>query len=358
MRKTIHPPRSAHKRCSPVKMKLVALSAGLALGTLPVHAASTRELDIPQRQQWEANYGYCGEVSLISAGLYYGQYISQYDMRAVASPNIDQSREDSQLLLGVNAEQAAARLHLKATSWKRRGGSVDGFLTWVKANVVNGYPVTIGVYYNYGIFDNDTARLAGNKEYDHIVPVTGIRSSKPLEGNALYHPDDVLIFSDNGLWAPNGRPKYTYRYSFKEIQASRVEANSGAHPDYSLARSGGNYGIAVTGIIDRDGETLPVRLQTSIASEAPAMKEGSSKRPASSPITITATVSRLKPGTSYKLYRYDTLQAVPEQSFNGNAAKAAKMWSIKIASGSTYSVKETIRSSAIAVYRAVPVTAP
>lgn len=201
-------------------MELIALSALLVRGTLPVHAASTRELDISPRQQWEVNYGYCGEVSLISAGLYYGQYMSQYDMRAVASPNINQSREDSQLLLGVNAEQAAARFHLKATTWKRRGGSVEEFLTWVKANVLNGYPVTIGVYYNYGVFDNDTARLAGNKEYDHIVPITGIRSSKRLEGNAIYHPDDVLIFSDNGLWAQNRRPRYTYRYSFNEIKAA------------------------------------------------------------------------------------------------------------------------------------------
>jgi len=40
--------------------------------------------------QWDANYGYCGEVSLISAGLYYGQYISQYDARALASPNVPQ----------------------------------------------------------------------------------------------------------------------------------------------------------------------------------------------------------------------------------------------------------------------------
>lgn len=103
---------------------------------------------------------------------------------------------------------------------------------------------------------------------------------------------------------------------------------------------------------------MPVRLETSINGEAPTMEQGSSERPASSPITITATVSRLKPGKSYKLYRYDTLHAVPEESFNGNAAKAGKMWRIKITDGSTYRVKETISSSAIAVYRAVPVTAP
>jgi hypothetical protein len=47
--------------------------------------------NIPSRLQWEANYGYCCEVSLISAGLYYGQYLSQYDARAIASRDKPQS---------------------------------------------------------------------------------------------------------------------------------------------------------------------------------------------------------------------------------------------------------------------------
>ena len=64
---------------------------------------------IPPRTQWNANYGYCGETSFISAGLNYGQYLSQYDARAVASPNIRQSLPDSQLLLGVNDVAAAKR---------------------------------------------------------------------------------------------------------------------------------------------------------------------------------------------------------------------------------------------------------
>ena len=41
-------------------------------------------VDISPRLQWNENNGYCGEVSLISAGLYYGQYLSQYDARSLA----------------------------------------------------------------------------------------------------------------------------------------------------------------------------------------------------------------------------------------------------------------------------------
>ena len=47
-------------------------------------------LPIPPRRQWEGNGGYCGETVMISAGLYYGQYVSQYDARAFASDG-DQS---------------------------------------------------------------------------------------------------------------------------------------------------------------------------------------------------------------------------------------------------------------------------
>ena len=50
---------------------------------LDLNAISTKyklKNDIPLRIQWDANSGYCGEVSMISAGLYYGQYLSQYDV--------------------------------------------------------------------------------------------------------------------------------------------------------------------------------------------------------------------------------------------------------------------------------------
>jgi len=45
-------------------------------------------LDMAPRRQWEANAGYCGEISTISALLYLGGgYMSQYDMRLAATPD-------------------------------------------------------------------------------------------------------------------------------------------------------------------------------------------------------------------------------------------------------------------------------
>lgn len=311
------------------------------------------------RLQWTANFGYCGEVALISAGLYYGQYVSQYDARSIASKNIDQSKEGSQLLIGVNDSYAATQMHLNAVEWKSvTTSTANNFLAWVKENVASGYPVIIGIYENHHSFDGSNDENAGDAEYDHIVPVIGVSSKHPLTKPSAYYDDDVITFSDNGLWSPTGQPTYLYHYPFGSFQASRKEANSKSHPVYSLARRGSNYGVAISGIIDHDGNALPVRLATDLNYEKPIMQEGSNIRPAPEDLTLTITVSGLKPGMSYNLYRYNNFQSVPNSAFNGKASKADKKWKINIKSGSTYSMKEKISSNQTAVYRAVPDTAP
>jgi len=336
--------------------------AGSAFGnSAPARAQASysKTNDIPPRLQWEANYGYCGEVSLISAGLYYGQYASQYDARAIASKNADQSTEGSQLLPGVNDTFAAAQMHLTALAWKNTSTSdTKSFLAWVKENVAAGYPVVIGVYYNQRSFEASNDPNAGDDEYDHIVPVTGVSSKHPLTEPSVYYNDDELTLSDNGLFTPNGKPAYIYSYPFGSFQASRKQANSKAHPVYSLSRGGSNYGVAITGIIDRDGQALPVRLSTNVNYEKPHMPDGSNNRPASQDLTLTVTVSGLVPGVSYNLYRYNSFQSVPNAAFNAGAAKAYKKWKINIKSGSSLSIQEKIKSNEIAVYRAVPETAP
>jgi hypothetical protein len=110
--------------------------------------------------------------------------------------------------------------------------------------------------------------------------------------------------------------------------------------------------------MDADGDTLPVRVETSKNYEAPAMKDGSNARPAPMPLTLKITVSNLTPNTLYRLYRYSDLAAVPGSHFNARASAAADSWSIQIQSGSTYAFTQQILSDEIAVYRAVKATAP
>jgi hypothetical protein len=312
-------------------------------GLAAVGHAGGSVLDIPPRLQWNANFGYCGETSLISAGLYYGQYISQYTARAVASDGTPQYKHDSQLLLGVNDGRAAIRMHLAAVRWNTKSEqNTDEFLRWVARNVERGYPVAIGVYTNERRFGN---KGSGDPSYDHIVPVTGVSASS-------------LTFSDNGLWNPTGKPRFAFTYPLATFPKTRAQANAPDGTVYALANDGRNYGIAVRGVVDADGETLPVRLSTSVKWERPAMRKHSNVRPRAMPLTLTIVVSNLKPGVEYRLYRYDRLGRIPDGHFNANASNAEERRQFRISSGTTYTMTEDIMSDDVAAYRAVPRSAP
>ncbi len=311
---------------------------------------------IPPRLQWNHNSGYCGEVCLISAGLYYGQYISQYEARSVATKNTPQ--ESGQLLLGINDQYAAAQLHLNAVCWDSEEEQSTGqFLGWVKQNVVSGHPVAIGVMMNEYRFYGNPDPNAGDAVYDHIVSVTGIGSSYPL-CNANYHSGDTIYFSDNGLWGSSSDPHYYFRYQFNAFQADRERANAENGPIYSLLDCGCNFGIAITGVMDLEGDTLPVRLETNCNYEQPEIADGSNTRPPAMPLVLTITASELEPGVRYNLYRYNTLESVPDSAFNAHASDAFESWEVEISSGSTYVMTQEISSDEIAVYRLVPADAP
>lgn len=348
------------KPARPAPLLLVIAFAGCG-GFLPggvsAPAQSTWRNDIGPRYQWNHNGGYCGEVSLISAGLYYGQYISQYDARAAAG-NLPQYRLKSQLLLGVNALQAASAMHLAAFAWHepRGGDSTDGFLVWIKRNVVRGYPVVIGLFTNENRFYGNRHPRAGST-YDHIVPVIGIDSAH-LRDDSGYYTGDVITFSDNGLWGTRRDAPYFFSYEFGKFQRTRAAANARHGPVYSLPDDKRNYGIAIAGIKDPDNETLPVRVTTNVNYERPQIVEGSTRRPPPERLVLTITVSGLKKGERYNLYRYNALSSIPDDAFNAKAAKAFERWAIAGRGDGEFVMTEKIMSDEVAAYRAVPADAP
>ncbi len=317
--------------------------------------AYTASNDLPPRLQWEANFGYCGEVSMIAAGLYYGQYSSQYDARAIASPGIPQNLASSQLLVG-NAGAAATRMHLTWVRWNAQGPSSQAFLGWVERNVALGRPVIAGLYNNYDRIYGDPGPYAGSRFYDHVVPISGVSSSRPLTGT--YDPHAVVTFSDNGNYGIAADIPYVFRYAFAAFQKSRVQANQPNGPIYSLPSRVRDFGIAITGVADASREALPVRVATNVNYERPSIVNGSSRRPPPMPVVLTVTVSGLKPGVAYRLYRYSSFAAVPGGNYNAHASAAAKRWSFTIASGSTFTITERLASDRVAAYRAAAASAP
>lgn len=316
--------------------------------------------DIAPRLQWNENSGYCGETSFISAGLYFGQYCSQFTARSLASPGVPQSDPASQLLLGVNDAAAAQRMKLRATEFaNRRQLSSRQFLTWVKDQTLAGRVAIIGVFNNGILLGEWTSRWGGDSSYDHIVPVLGWGSNFPLS-DRRFRPSDTITISDNGLYGPIGTPPaypFLFSYRLREFPGNRFQANNPRGPVYMLKNAPKNYGIAIEGVADRDGVTLPVRVTASLNHE-PEIGHHSDTPPDPVPLVLTATVTIPDPGVAYVLYRYDDFDRVPEANFNAAAADAVESWTIAPHSGSTFTVQVGALTSDTVIFRAVPAGAP
>ncbi|MFM8809360.1 MAG: hypothetical protein ACKOJB_10760, partial [Chthoniobacterales bacterium] len=233
------------------------------------------------RFQWNANSGYCGEISFISAGMLFGQYTSQWTARSLASPGMPQTNPNSQLLLGENNGVqndliAAAAMRLDAEAFDSGNQkSVRQFLLWVKERFLAGNVVIIGVLNNTKML-NEWPQDKGDLYYDHIVPVLGIGSGLPLTNGGYYRSDSVMI-SDNGLYTTDGdgvaggppptNTPYYFTYSFGSFPKTRNQANAVAGPVYALRHRPENFGTAVRGVLDPGGHTTPVRLTSDVNNE-------------------------------------------------------------------------------------------
>jgi hypothetical protein len=315
--------------------------------------------DIPPRFQWDGNNGYCGEVAMISAGLYYGQYLSQYDVRLLASGSDGiEGDQSQQLLLGEkNVVTAAEALRLKFETLTSQDSR--SFMQWVKHRVASGYPVIIGVLNNVNKLGENPP---GDPEYDHIVPVIGFGSNEALTEN--FDPTDKILISDNGLFYPGNDPvppddvTYYYEYEMQHFFSDRENANNPKGNLYSLLElpkyeaPGGkcNYAIALMGIMGQE-ETFPVRIQTDLNYEAPPIVDGSSVRPSPISLVLTITVSGLTAGTDYNLHHYNEAKDVPLKNFNAHPGQ--RVQKINISSGTSFTTTLSIKSSDKVFLRAV-----
>jgi len=325
--------------------------------------SSDFSVNVPYRYQWENNGGYCGECCTIASGMMYGQWMSQFDAREMAwsethpkdrPPGGDQQ---CQLLLGVNDKATATKMHLNSITYPgdTSGTTTQDFLVWVKQMVSEGYPTTIGLFMNENYFYGKSDPTAGDTEYDHIVSVTKV-VSKYNDGK--YHGDDVIYFSDNGLNESHGGSGHIFSMTFDQLQATRQQANKSGGQIYSLRNDGDDYCIAITGIMGQTKDMPSVRVDTSRVDEDPPIDDKSTDRPTPENLSLTVTLTGLKPNVKYYLYRYDDVDKVPNSSFNAHDKDAYEKIPIEITSGSTYVIHENITSDQQVFYRAVPADDP
>lgn len=323
---------------------------------------------IPGRIQWNENNGYCGEVSIISAGLHYGQYVSQYEARNLANLSYDfKHNQFHEILLGYkgdtsvsnNVIEALENMHLTYEEYNNTNPYEEtskSFLSWVKGHVVNGYPVAIGVYENSSVF----AQQNPDPEYDHIVPVFGFSSKHNLQQNKdKYFPNDTIYIHDNGLFTGTRYSKANcYSYNVKYFQNNRKDANRASSPIYSVsdnANNQGNFGVAVTGLrVTGSIPLLPVSITTNPVDELPEIGHHSNIEPEGQNLQLTITVSNLKANNNYILYHYNSFDQLPiDDNFSLSIGSPVSGCIIN-ANSKNFIMNDTINANDIAIYRAVP----
>lgn len=124
-------------------------------------APESEILEIPDRAQApEApSEGWCGEACIQMAALYFGEFFEQSYINQIAEPaHPGLYSNDIPIALG--------RLGLVISQWSLEEDSdINEFLSWLKSNVGNGYPVICGVKIN----------PTANPEWyaDHFVLIKG-----------------------------------------------------------------------------------------------------------------------------------------------------------------------------------------
>jgi hypothetical protein len=125
--------------------------------------------------------GYCGATSIQTAGLYYGNYYSQEQVRYAAG--------NQEVLIDVNADAAASILQLTFEKWhvkSEKKPQDKKFLTWFKKQINNGVPVILGIF---------EQQPKGDTDYDHVVLAMGYEVSPGHRAVAeVYFNDWYVLF--------------------------------------------------------------------------------------------------------------------------------------------------------------------
>jgi hypothetical protein len=256
-------------------------------------------LDIPARRMWgwgNGVDGYCGECSFQMAGIYFGNYVSEEKVRYAAG--------NTELLIAVNDKKAAVALLYDYEEWDWESTSTPQskkFVQWARDRIDNGAMVIAGWY---------ERMPKGDPDYDHIMPIVGYRLNSDGTLNGLYHHD--LYLNDTTLTGG------------ADLEATRKECSQSDTPkqpyDYCLPEAY-DYGIAIKGIKDEDGETFRTKLTIDKWYEPDwGAEDGLHETPVM--LGVKATVYGLTVGTQYSILRFDDAQTVPRRLFmNGGWAR-------------------------------------
>jgi len=317
---------------------------------------------ISVRQQWLANYGYCGETSFITSAMYYGMYMSQYDVRYYTSVSQNQNKENDQVLIGTPSEVAAAnlfKLNYKRWSDTSEPRTTSNFVNWMERHTRLKHPVISVVFENKDF----VAIPGGQAEYDHIISIIDV----DVSGNSITLCDNGIVTPENREMTFNkSTTPMIFTYDLSTFIRNRADSLLSVS-EYSLPNilpTYTNVGIAITGVNSSEPSLVRIQL-TSPDMENTPMVNGSNIRPASNPMTLTIHLYALQANKTYHLYRYKNPLVVPTHNFNATYTQNSTSGDILIDIINTNSsppidtiMTKVIQSNEIAIFRCVLSTAP
>jgi len=273
----------------------------------PPPAKYTKVLPLKPRQQWNINGGFCGALSVQSAALAFGAWISQ-DLVRKATPQgkgHGSAKEGYEVLPG-NIADSARNLKLAAEEWDytQSKPQIEGYKRWLKKHLSQGHPVVMFPMCKGDAHLPYNGSNPNGGRFDHVEPLWGIGSDHPLDDDKVYGSDWILHGSDQDL--------ETYYRTFDSLQDTTAmdgnckDAQAGFRRNemYPCLYDQVVYGLAITGLLTKG--TLPTTLAVDRQDE-PNVRFF--QRPAE--LHGTVTVSGLQKGGKYVLCRFSGTHAVP-----------------------------------------------
>ncbi len=252
-----------------------------------------RILPVQPGYQWDDAGGYCGSWATQRAVLAIGGWISQQQVRDHTSPGGGHDNE----ILSTNIEEAFKNLKISFEGFDYNTTprpQQAAYAKWIKKQLVAGYAVTWMIMWGgqqYPIYG--LTPPAGM--YGHVEPVIGIQSNHPLNDTNVYDDDTVVHLTDAGVSQVHRKLSTLGG----KLQNSGV-ADCGL---YQYCMCSYAFGWAVKDFADETSGVVPASLHVQPFLSEPDTRSG--RQP--EPLKGTLTVSDLKQGSTYSIYRWDSV---------------------------------------------------
>jgi hypothetical protein len=313
-------------------------------------------LEIPPRFMWgwaPGVSGYCGSVSMQTAGIWYGNWFTEDYVRGTSGGHDGAhqmyiSYPEDLAIPDTALIAACPKLKMNCTMWNYRAAPQPqhaDFLRWAASGIDRGHPVLLGIFWG--------AEATPNPDYDHLVPMIGYEPAGAAERHQEGAVGDVSVVYYNDLHA-----NVTTRAAVSDFVKNRSTCITAERfgPKSFCLQYWVNYGLEVSGNLQEpaSGEAplRPVRLVMGNWTEPDYSQEDKLNEP---PVLLSARVivSELSAGVNYALLRFDDPLLTPVSRFLESPHVREK--NVFVATAATAEFDRNFMSNTTQLFRCVEV---